>query len=73
MVVDVCVFSFPELWIPFLRESPAAKAAKVVVMGDVVTCPGGLGLDEEVDCVVYDRARAHTHTHTHEVLVLMRR
>ena len=44
----VCVHSFPELWIPFLRESPAARAAKIVVMGDVVTCPGGFALDEQV-------------------------
>eukprot|EP00802_Teleaulax_amphioxeia_P004703 Tamp_04707.p1 GENE.Tamp_04707~~Tamp_04707.p1 ORF type:complete len:1040 (-),score=137.79 Tamp_04707:29-3148(-) len=41
--------SFPELWIPFLRESPAARAAKIVVMGDVVTCPGGFALDEQAD------------------------
>jgi len=67
------VCSFPELWIPFLRESPAAKGAKVVVMGDVITCPGGLGLDEEVDCVVYERERAHARAraHTHGALVMM--
>ena len=40
--------SFPEIWIPFLRERAGRHAPKIVVMADVVTSPDGQELEADV-------------------------